>query len=231
MGRAALGIVQYPWFFGPCEKNIGLSSAFDWLMNIGQSFLLNAKVFWPLFCSTLYYSHTNRHIIMEWPIKEKTTAKIAETGKRVPLNCIVSGFWLVQCGTVYHYIPNTKASSLHIHPHRLFLVIYHTKKKRSAITPELMAGSSPNFIMGTSNMDAWNDIRFLIWPIFWWSQRSKFIWTFYHCVDMYLGTVYIYAKCQLNRTLIIAARWSSWKHTFVESIFIISVPELITIVN
>jgi hypothetical protein len=39
------------------------------------------------------------------------------------------------------------------------------KMQKSAMTPELMAWSSPMFVIGTSSKDTWHS-RFLIWPTF-----------------------------------------------------------------
>jgi hypothetical protein len=93
------------------------------------------------------------------------------------------------------------------------------ENQQSAITPELMAGSSPNFY------HRYMLPRFLIWPTFWRSQRSKFkmepiwarfitIWprTFYPCVNMYLGTIYLSAIFRLDWSSNIAARWPSSYH-------------------
>jgi hypothetical protein len=73
---------------------------------------------------------------------------------------------------------------------------------------------------------------FLIWPTFdltyfWRSQqRSKFETapvlarfitilprTFYPCVSMYLGTIYLSTKFRPDRTSNLPTRWPSWKQT------------------
>jgi hypothetical protein len=54
---------------------------------------------------------------------------------------------------------------------------YKTENTKSAVTPQLMAGSSPILIIGrpTSNKDTYHNIRvFDLTNYFWRSQRSKF---------------------------------------------------------
>jgi hypothetical protein len=88
-----------------------------------------------------------------------------------PLNYIVSGFWLVQCGAVYHCIPNTKASSLHIHPNRLFLVILTLSLPVSTVVEQRNFPLCASFDCGQNYRNVgitsisntrWQDTRFYV---------------------------------------------------------------------
>jgi hypothetical protein len=102
----------------------------------------------------------------------------------------------------------------------------HVGKKQSAITPELMAGSAPNFyqvylisihaiiprffcvlLLKVTEVKVQNvAIRRHV------SLILIFDLEYFNIV--LIGTVYISSKFRPDRTSNIAARWSPWKHTF-----------------